>query len=62
MTYDQATEELSPEALMVVDYRVARLLDAAKAYRDLATCYRVGKQPSETLFKRLEKAGKVVGE
>jgi hypothetical protein len=35
---------------------LAEMKDAAKAYRELCTCYRVGKQPSERLFKRLEKA------
>jgi len=33
-----------------------QLREAAEAYRDLATCYRLGKRPSEALFTRLEKA------
>ena len=31
-------------------------IEAAKAYRELTICYRVGKRPSEKLFARLEKA------
>lgn len=38
----------------------AELLDAAKAYKDLCTCYRIGKQPTEKLFSRLEKANAVI--
>ena len=33
-----------------------RLAEAALAYQELSTCYRVGKQPTEKLFKRLEQA------
>ena len=33
-----------------------KLLDAVKAYKDLCVCYRIGKQPTEKLFARLEKA------
>jgi hypothetical protein len=29
---------------------------AALAYQDLAVCYRLGKRPTEKLFKRLDKA------
>jgi len=32
----------------------ARLREAALAYQELATCYRIGKTPKESLFKRLE--------
>jgi hypothetical protein len=32
------------------------LREAAVAYRELATCYRIGKSPSEALFARLKKA------
>jgi hypothetical protein len=32
------------------------LLEAALAFQQLATCYRVGRTPSEALFRRLEKA------
>lgn len=34
---------------------------AAEAHRDLSTCYRLGKAPSEKLFARLEKAREVLG-
>ena len=33
-----------------------RLVEAGKAYQDLCTCYRIGKQPTEKLFKRLDDA------
>jgi len=32
------------------------LAAAAKAYQTLGVCYRLGKQPSEALFKKLDKA------
>lgn len=38
----------------------AELLDAAKAYKDLCACYRIGKQPTEKLFSRLEKANAAI--
>lgn len=31
-------------------------LSAARAYRDLATCYRIGRAPSEALWTRLDAA------
>lgn len=40
--------------------REAQLLDAAKAFQELATCYRIGKRPSEKLFARLEKANAAI--
>jgi hypothetical protein len=33
-----------------------RLFDAARAFDELAICYRIGKRPTEKLFKRLAKA------
>ena len=33
-----------------------KLLAAARAYRDLSVCYRIGKRPTEKLFSQLEKA------
>jgi len=33
-----------------------RLRDAALAYQELATCYRIGKRPTEKLFERLRRA------
>jgi len=33
-------------------------VEAALAYQKLSVCYRVGKQPTEKLFKELEKAAK----
>ena len=47
--------------LVVARLRAAdKLCEAAGAYRDLATCYRLGKKPNEVLFERLEKAGKAI--
>lgn len=37
-----------------------RLYEAAIAYRDLATCYRIGKKPSEVLFARLKTADELL--
>jgi len=36
------------------------LVKACTAKDDLLACYRIGKRPSETLFKRLDKAKKVL--
>ena len=33
-----------------------KLLAAARAYRDLSVCYRIGKRPTEKLFSQLERA------
>lgn len=40
--------------------RETQLLDAAKAFQELATCYRIGKRPTEKLFARLEKANAAI--
>lgn len=42
--------------------REAQLIDAAKAFQELATCYRIGKRPTEKLFARLEKANAAIME
>jgi len=39
---------------------IKELIAAAKAYRELATVYRLGARPSEALFKRLDKARKTL--
>ena len=41
-----------------------RLVEAGKAYQDLCTCYRIGKQPTAKLFNRLDdaKAALLAGE
>ena len=36
--------------------RQGELLEAARAFQALNVCYRVGKTPSEALFRRIEKA------
>lgn len=36
------------------------LVKACTAKDDLLVCYRIGKQPSDTLFKRLDRAKKVL--
>ena len=41
---------------------IDRLRAAAKSFRDLCACYRVGKRPSEALWKRLEEAAKTMEE
>ena len=41
---------------------VRGLREAAKAYRQLCACYRLGKQPSEVLFSKLRKASKLMEE
>ena len=33
-----------------------KLLAAARAYRDLSVCYRIGKRPTEKLFSQLDRA------
>jgi len=33
-----------------------KLVAAVKTYQDLCTCYRIGKQPTEKLFKMLDDA------
>ncbi len=65
--YDQIKQMLAArDALLRADERrkaaekKAELLDAAKAYRDLCACYRIGKQPTEKLFSRLEKANAAI--
>ena len=41
---------------------VKKLIDAAIAYRELNIHYRLGKKPTEKLFKALNKAGKILEE
>lgn len=41
---------------------IERLREAAKAYQELATCYRISKRPSEKLFERLESARATLAE
>lgn len=45
-----------PETKPTHSYLIDEARDAARAYQQLAMCYRIGKTPSEALFKRLEKA------
>ena len=49
---------MCPDCLMVIiskqDKLIVQMRDAAHAYQELATCYRLGKKPTEKLFKRLE--------
>ena len=37
-----------------------KMRDAAVAYRQLATCYRIGSRPTDQLFIELEKANKLL--
>ena len=41
---------------------IRRAVEAAKAYQDLATCYRLGRKPTETLFTRLDEAERYLKE
>lgn len=50
----------TPCALCRALRRVGELEKAALAYRDLSTCYRLGKRPSENLFARLDRARKAL--
>jgi len=38
------------------------LCEAARTYRELTTCYRLGRKPSEILFKRLDEADKAIAD
>lgn len=40
--------------LQAKDAEIERLRKAAKAFQELNACYRLGRQPSERLFKELE--------
>jgi hypothetical protein len=42
------------------DFTIKDLYEAALAYRQLTVCYRIGKNPSESLFNKLDKAGKIM--
>ena len=63
-TWQEVTQD--PEGVWVQysDYEegVKKLIDAAIAYRELNICYRLGKKPTEKLFKKLNKAGKILEE
>ena len=57
----EAERDAAAESCRLMADRVARLVEAnlglreaALAYADLATCYRLGKAPSEGLFHRLD--------
>jgi len=57
----EAERDAAAESCRLMQDRVARLVEAnlglreaALAYADLATCYRLGKAPSEGLFHRLD--------
>lgn len=39
-----------------------KLRKAALAYKALCTCYRIGRNPSESLFNELDKAAKTLEE
>ena len=51
--------EAAPALLRAVEERDA-LLAACDAKDDLLACYRLGKRPSEALFKRLYKANEAI--
>ncbi len=43
-------------ACLAAEADLTRLVEAARAYRELNACYRLGKKPSEELLDRLERA------
>jgi hypothetical protein len=43
-------------AVKETEPKLLALVQAARAYRDLCTCYRIGARPSERLFDSIEKA------
>ncbi len=47
-------------ALETVTKNEGKALAAARAYQDLATCYRLGKRPTEALHKRLDRAAETL--
>lgn len=57
--FDNGTYRTTPECIgrtRDADAVERELREAAKAYRDLTACLRIGKTPSEALFRRLAKA------
>lgn len=64
----EAERDAAAESCRIMADRVERLVEAnlglreaALAYADLATCYRLGKAPSEGLFHRLDIARDALG-
>ena len=64
----EAERDAAAESCRLLQDRVERLVEAnlglreaALAYADLATCYRLGKAPSEGLFHRLDMARAALG-
>lgn len=57
---DPSTNTIS-NILDRLDDRVKALEDMIKIKDEFLVCYRVGKRPSEALFKRLEKTKKILG-
>lgn len=43
-----------------LEQRCGEMAAAAQAFQELTVCYRLNKQPSEKLFKRLEKGRKIL--
>ena len=43
-------------SLVTAKHYIEELVEALKAKNELLICYRVGRQPSEALFRRLERA------
>ena len=52
---DGALSDVSDQ-LVKARAEIDRLRAAEKAYKELCACYRIGKNPSEALWKRLEEA------
>lgn len=53
--------ETHPQFLIKeLEEKLKGAVEAAFAYQKLSMCYRLGKNPTEKLFKELEKAGKTL--
>ncbi len=68
-SYDNRPKEDVLLENAILKYEIKKLLNecakirkAAEAFRDLSTCYRTGKRPSESLFARLQKAQEILKE
>ena len=62
--WQEVTQDPEGVWIQYSDYEeeVKKLIDAAIAYRELNIFYRLGKKPTEKLFKKLNKAGKILEE
>ena len=57
---ERVMDEKEIAELKAVKAENKKLLSAARAYRDLSVCYRIGKRPTEKLFSQLERANALI--